>query len=107
MTEIRKRPVVDFVQFAWGLMLVPLGVIWRALNGVQATVGDHEARIAVMQETCTSLTESVDEARKAQGAIFNKIESIRLESVVQNETLRKEQREDFKEIRKAIAAIGQ
>lgn len=98
---------MDYVQFAWGLMLVPLGVIWRALNGVQATVGAHEAQLAVMEETCTSLSQSIDEARKAQGAIFNKIEATRVESVSQNETLRKEQREDFKEIRKAIAAIGQ
>lgn len=99
--------MVDFVQFAWGLMLVPLGVIWRTVVGVQKTVGEHEAQLAVMEETCSSLSVSIDEARKAQGAIFNKIESTRVESVSQNETLRREQREDFKEIRKAIAAIGQ
>ena len=112
MSAVRKgSSMSDYWQYAWGLLAVPFGVIWKGLTGVQKTMGDHETAIAI-------LSNSSQEARVSRAAIYEKIEVVRTESTAQHQALRgeltkqhnkvrDEQREDFKEIREAIASIGE
>ncbi len=97
---------MDWVQYAWTPLVAVAGVLWRILWGIQKTVSAHDAQIAVMEETCSTLKSSNDDARLARKEIFTTIADARKENETQHATLRKEQRQDFKEIRDAIAAIG-
>ena len=84
MSAVRKgSSMSDYWQYAWGLLAVPFGVIWKGLTGVQKTMGDHETAIAI-------LSNSSQEARVSRAAIYEKIEIVRTESTAQHQALRGE-----------------
>jgi hypothetical protein len=73
--------------------LVPLAFwLWRMIHR-------HDKELAVVKE-------AISDSSGGRKAIYDKIESVRLELASQHATLRKEQREDFKEIRDLIVNGG-
>ena len=90
---------MELFDFAWGLMLVPLGVIWKALTGVQSAVGEHDKDIIALKVLAS-------ESEKGRTAVFKNLGALRTDLTSQHETLRTEMREDAKETRRAIAAIS-
>jgi len=100
-----KRPV-EYMQYAWGLLLPAFGFAWKQINGLQKTVGAHGEQLATITETAETLEEHVAEARTGRKEIYDQIEATRKEATRQHEQLRKEQRQDFAEIRKSIERLA-
>jgi len=112
-----KDKGMDYLQFAWAVLIVPFGVIWKALNSVQATVGDHEAKLAVMEKQCETLTGLAQESKSDRASLFKAVSVVRTEGTQQHselrkelsrqhETLRKEQREDTIRITESIERLA-
>jgi len=100
-----KRPV-QYIEYAWGLLVPIAGVFWNSLRGLQKQVGEHGEQLATITETAETLEEHVTEARVGRKEIFDKIELTRKEATRQHEQLRKEQRQDFAAIRKSIERLA-
>lgn len=83
------------LQYIWA----PIGA-W--LVATTKVLYRHGNSIATIQTTQESLSTAVEEARTSRKEIYDKIETTRTELTQQQETLRKDQREDFKEIRDLI-----
>jgi len=84
-------------------MWTPLVVV---AAGFYRILARHDREITAMATTQESLANDVIDARKSRSAIFDKVEQNRKEFTEQTTELRKEQREDFKEIRDLIGKIG-
>lgn len=100
-----KRPV-EYMQYAWGLLLPAFGFAWKQINGLQKAVNEHGEQLATITETASTLEAHVAEARAGRKEINAQIESTRNEATRQHEQLRKEQRQDFAEIRKSIERLA-
>jgi len=96
---MREQFVELILEYLWTPLLVLFGYLWRSIHRVEKKVVEHDTQID------TILT-AVNEARKSRKDIFDHVEQNRKEFTQQTTVLRKEQREDFKEIREAIAKIG-
>ena len=83
------------LQYIWAPIAAWLVALSKLLHG-------HGKDIATIRTNQENLSTAVEEAKTSRKEIFNKIESTRTELTTQHETLRKEQREDFKEIRDLI-----
>lgn len=98
--------VPKFTKFAEQKMELVLQYVWAPiaawLVGISRVLHGHGKSLASMQATQHNLSTAVEEARSSRKDIFDKIETTRTELTQQHETLRKEQREDFKEIRDLI-----
>ncbi len=96
----------NFLKFAEQKMELILQYIWAPamawLVGVSKVLHGHGNKIAAMETTQENLSTAVDEARGSRKEIYDKVETVRTELTAQHEVLRKEQREDFKEIRDLI-----
>ena len=58
------------------------------------------------QTLIETMSTAVDEARTSRKEIYDKVDATRVEGTKLVAEIRKEQREDFKEIRDLIATIG-
>ena len=92
--------VMDWIQEYLWAPLVPIAFwLWRMLHR-------HDREIGECQTAQEGLTASVDEAREGRKQIYDKIETVRTELSEQHNQLRKDQRDDFKDLHKAITSIG-
>jgi len=83
------------LQYVWAPIVLALLAIWRMLHR-------HDKEI----EACSIAHERTEiglkEAKAGRKAIYDKIETVRSDLTKQHADLRKDQREDFKEIRDLI-----
>jgi len=94
-TKILEQKMELILQYVWA----PIAV-WLA--GLSKVLHSHGTKMAAMETTQENLSTAVDEARSSRKEIYDKVETVRTELTQQHEVLRKEQREDFKEIRDLI-----
>ena len=87
------------LEYLWAPIIGAIGFVWAHLHTVDKRVTECETQIE-------TIVTAVDEARTSRKEILNKVDATRVEATTQVETIRKEQREDFKEIRDLIATIG-
>lgn len=87
------------MEYIWTPLVGAFGYLWLHLHKVDKRVQVCETQI----DTITDIAEAASVSRKE---IYDKVDATRIESTKQVETIRKEQREDFKEIRDLIAGIG-
>jgi hypothetical protein len=87
------------MEYLWTPLVALFGYLWASIHKVEKKVVEHDTQIE------TILT-AVDEARSSRKEIYDKVDTVRLELTEQHNTLRKEQREDFKDLHNAIAKIG-
>lgn len=91
---------MDWIQDYLWAPLVPVAFwLWRMLHR-------HDKEIGECQTAQEGLTAAVDEARESRKEIYDKIETVRTELTGQHEQLRKDQREDFKDLHTAITGLG-
>ena len=96
----KRDEIMDWIQEYLWAPLVPVAVwLWTMLHR-------HDKEISEVQTAQEGLTAAVDEARTSRKAIYDKIETVRTELSTQHEQLRKDQRDDFKDLHKAIAGLG-
>jgi len=80
--------------------LVPVALwLWRMLH-------NHDKELEALKGHQKQIDESIKEGSTGRKQIYDKIESVRQELTGQHALLRKDQREDFKEIRDLIANNG-
>ena len=84
--------IIDYI---WAPFVLAVAGIWRMLHR-------HDREIASIITAHDGLTEEVIKATEGRKVIYDQIETVRGELTEQHNTLRKEQREDFKEIRDLI-----
>lgn len=94
-TKIWNQKMELVLQYVWAPIAAWLVGLSKLLHG-------HGKDIATIKATQENLSTAVEEARSSRKDIFDKIETTRTELTSQHETLRREQREDFKEIRDLI-----
>ena len=87
------------LEYLWTPLIAAIAYVWAHLHTVDKRVAECETQIE-------TIVTAVDEARVSRKEIYDKVDATRVEATSQVETIRKEQREDFKEIRDLIAGIG-
>lgn len=95
-----------FLEYLWTPLIAAFGFLWYTTAKAQEEVKEVKISVAGCETQIDAILTAVDEARTGRKEIYDKVETVRSELTHQHSTLRKEQREDFKEIRKLIATIG-
>ena len=83
------------LQYVWAPIAAWLVGLSKLLHG-------QGRDLATIKTTQENLSAAVEEAKNSQKDILDKVETVRTELTAQHNTLRVEQREDFKEIRDLI-----
>ena len=95
-----------FLEYLWTPLVALFAFLWNETSKVKEEVKEVKIAVAEHETQIETIITAVDEARNSRKEIFDKVDATRIESTTQAENIRKEQREDFKEIRKLIAGIG-
>lgn len=95
-----------FFEYLWTPLIAAFGFLWHTTAKVQEEVKEVKVGLAECETQIGTILTAVDEARTSRKEIFDKVDATRVEATNQVETIRKEQREDFKEIRDMISTIG-
>jgi hypothetical protein len=86
------------MEYLWAPAAALFVYFWSWVHRVDNRVASCEVQI-------DTIVAAVDRAQSARREIYDKVESVRADLTKQHSTLRKEQREDFKEIRKLVATL--
>jgi hypothetical protein len=105
-SKIREQ-VMDWIQWAWTPLLAVAGFFWHEHTKIRDKVSKHDSNLAELKKSCEYLGEMAMESKTGREQIYSELKDVRRDLSKQHETLRREQREDFQEIRKVIAAISE
>lgn len=95
-----------FFEYLWTPLIAAFGFLWHTTAKVQEEVKEVKIGLAECETQIDTILTAVGEARNSRKEIYDKVEDVRTELTDQHSNLRKEQREDFKEIRDMISTIG-
>lgn len=87
-----------FMEYLWAPILALFAYLWTAVHRVEKKTTEHDVQIG-------AIVTAVAEAKTSRKEIYDKVETVRAESSAQHSTLRKEQREDFKELRELVSTL--
>lgn len=94
------------LEYLWTPLVAAFAFLWSLTTKVQEEVKEVKIVVAEHETQIETILTAVDEARTSRREIYDKVDATRVEATTQAETIRKEQREDFKEIRELISSIG-
>lgn len=94
------------LEYLWTPLVGAIGFLWHLTSAVKDEVKEVKIIVAEHDTQIETILTAVDEARVSRKEIYDKVHATRVEATTQVETIRKEQREDFKEIRELISSIG-
>jgi hypothetical protein len=94
-----KQIMDAILNYLWTPLVLAAGKLWHKSH-------NNTKDIESLADSHETLRKEITDAKVSRTAIYDKIEAVRMELAGQHATLRKEQREDFQEVRKAISNIG-